>query len=68
MISSRGLVDRNVTVGRLATTRMFAGVWLGEVSAPRVRGVLSQSLEGKDVLKYRRCKLLLNRHNCYYNL
>ena len=36
-------------MGRLATTRMFAGVWLGEVSAPRVRSVLSQSLEGKDV-------------------
>ena len=37
-------------MGRLATTRMFAGVWLGEVSAPRVRSVLScQSLEEKDV-------------------
>ena len=36
-------------MGRLATTRMFAGVWLGEVSAPRVRSVLSQSLEEKDI-------------------
>ena len=30
-------------MGRLATTSMFAGV-LGEVSAPRVGSVLSQSL------------------------
>ena len=36
-------------MGRLATTSMFAGVWLGEVSALRVRLVLSQSLERKDV-------------------
>ena len=36
-------------MGRLATTRMFAGVWLGEVSGPRVKLVLSQSLEERDV-------------------
>ena len=38
-------------MGRLATTSMFAVIWLGEVSAPRVESVLSQSLEGKDVLQ-----------------
>ena len=31
-----------------ACSRVF---WLGEVSAPRVGSVLSQSLEGKDVLQ-----------------
>ena len=34
-------------MGRLATTRMFAGVWLGEVSGPRVKLVEGQSLGGE---------------------
>ena len=38
-------------MGRLATTRRFAGIWLGEWCAPRVESVESQSLEGKDLLQ-----------------
>ena len=38
-------------MGRLATTRMFAGIWVGKWCAPRVESVLSQSSEGKDVLQ-----------------
>ena len=69
MISSRGLVDRNVTLGRLATTRMFAGIWVGKWCAPRVESVLSESLEGKDVLLISEIYILkLNRHNCSCNL
>ena len=34
-------------MGRLATTRMFAGVWLCEVSGPRVKLVESQCLGGE---------------------
>ena len=34
-------------MGRLATTRMFAGVWLGEVSGPRVKVSLESVLGGE---------------------
>ena len=36
-------------MGRLATTRRFAGIWLGKWCAPRVESVESQSLKGKDL-------------------
>ena len=45
------LLTGNVTLGRLATTRRFAGIWLGKWCAPRVEGVERQSLEGKDLLQ-----------------
>ena len=46
-------------MGRLATTRMFAGVWLGEVSGPRVKFSLeSESWRRETYMKYRRCKLM----------
>ena len=34
-------------MGRLATTRMFAGVWLCEVSGPRGKVSLESVLEGE---------------------
>ena len=46
-------------MGRLATTRMFAGVWLCEVSGPRGKVSLeSGSWRRETYLIYRRCKLL----------
>ena len=46
-------------MGRLATTRMFAGVWLCEVSGPRGKVSLeSVSWRRETYLIYRRCKLL----------
>ena len=34
-------------MGRLATTRRFAGIWLGKWCAPRVGSVLSQEFVGE---------------------
>ena len=46
-------------MGRLATTRMFAGGWLGEVSGPRVKfSFRVSSWRRETYLIYRRCKLL----------
>ena len=46
-------------MGRLATRRMFAGVWLCEVSGPRGKVSLeSVSWRRETCLIYRRCKLL----------
>ena len=70
MISSRGLVDRKCHFGSLSDHEDVRGYLGWKVCARLVlRSVLSESLEGKDVLLISEIYILkLNRHNCSCNL